>query len=487
MREPDFEQSADMRLLELQRGALGLPARERTAWESHTSGEAGVPIEPPDERPGSGALLAVEAAATPAEGVIPGAVVTFTLSIANEGASEAADIVAAAPLPGAAAYRPGSFVWNGRSTYDDVADAFFTRGLPIGALGPGDRATFTWKVGVRLGIKPLVVAPSVRAPGSAIVGARPVVVSRKPSTAAFVDRVAEADLALYEPMPLMNVEIPATELPMYELDEEESLVYEAADAALSSAAPPVAPPAVQDEPAAAIPAAPPPAPPPEPVPEPVREAIVLYGRFDRATVAFFERALAGARPPTLLQHCILGGALACSLDAGGDDPAAIKRHLAAQSQVLHRIVLHEKLGKKEPIAEYAGELLAQLEELRPRPVVAPPAASKDGLTLVTELSAPTIAVLAKIAEERARWDFVKARQLTLALQAQSLAVAGVDDAVRERIEAALRAYAQASVTVLQRLFVRIRIDRTTGLLFQNDGALDDAGSAAVAALKAALP
>jgi hypothetical protein len=98
---------------------------------------------------------------------------------------------------------------------------------------------------------------------------------------------------------------------------------------------------------------------------------------------------------------------------------------------------------------------------------------------------PNLVVIHKIAEERERWDFVKARQLTLALQAQSVVLANESRAAS--IDNALRHYAQSSVTVLQKLFVRLRIDRTTGVLFQNEPALDAAARTLLAACAAALP
>lgn len=484
MREPDFELSADMRLLELQRGALGLPARERLTWESHAITEGSLPVAQAEPEPGRTPVLSVEATAFPADGVIPGAVVTLALSVANEGAAAANDVVVSAPLPGGAAYRPGSFVWNGRSTYDDVAESFFNAGLPIGALAPGDRATFQWKIGVRLGAKPIVVAPNVRGKNTAVVGARPVVVGRKDQpTTAFAGGVAQAEAAIYDPKPLIPVDIPATDLPIYELDEEEELIYAATESTIAGAAPPaieepekaeqVVTPALRDARGDVD------------TVEKVREGVVLYGSFDRATVAFFERIFLGTKPPGILQHCIFGGALACTLDAQGNDQADLKRHLDGQSNILHRIVLHEKLGKKEPISEYAGQLLAELGRLVPVPIVTPGWGQKGTLTLVSELSDPTRVVIAKLAGELDRWDFVKARQLTLALQART-AAGNLEQSVRLQLEGALQAYAQASVTALQRLFVRIRIDRTTGLLFQNEPALDAAAKAAIAALAAAL-
>jgi uncharacterized repeat protein (TIGR01451 family) len=488
MREPDFELSADMRLLELQRSALGLPPRERLDWESRTGSESSIPVPQAEPEPGRTAVLAVEAAAFPTGGVIAGAVVTLTVSVGNEGAVQANDVVVSAPLPGGAAYRGGTFVWNGRSTYDEVAESFFNAGLTIGALVPGQRATFQWKVGVRLGTKPLVIAPAVRSANAAVLGARSLVIDRKPQTAtAFAGQVDQAETALYDAKPLIPVEIPATDLPIYELDEEEQLVYEATDAALSPAAPPrqqqIEMP-VEPAPAEVV-EAPPQAEPPH-VALPPRQAVVLYGSFDRATIAFFEGSFSGTKPPTILQHCIFAGALACPLDRAGQEVSGLKRHLDAQSGILHRIVLHEKLGKKEPIAQYAGTLQAELDQLRPGNVDIPTDVnSKERLLLVSELSEPTLAVLQRIAQESARWDFVKARQLTLALQAQTVCNE-LDSALAEQLKSALHAYAQASVTTLKKIFVRIRVDRTTGLLFQTEPALDAAARAVVAAFRAAL-
>ena len=105
--------------------------------------------------------------------------------------------------------------------------------------------------------------------------------------------------------------------------------------------------------------------------------------------------------------------------------------------------------------------------------------------LLNELHEPGLAVVRKIAEERARWDFIKARQLTLALQAQR--VVSDSDAKAAAVDNALRAYAQHAMTVLQKLFVRLRLDKTTGVLFQTDPSLDNAARALLAACAAAMP
>jgi uncharacterized repeat protein (TIGR01451 family) len=481
-REPDFESSADMRLLELQRASLGLPPPERSAaWESRYAIDAFPGIEVDIAVPQTkGALLAVTLTATPPSGVIPGTVLTYALSLVNDGVRSAPDVTVSAPLPGGAAYRLGSLHVDGRPADDDAADLLFGAGLRIGTIEAHSRATILWKVGVRMGSRPLLVIPAVRARETTVVGGSPLLVERKGSLTAFASELAIADRALFEPKPLIPVEIPADELPIYELDAEEEIVYEAADAALSS---------IAERPAQPRSEPPVPEPEPEPIPAPqaaaVREAVIFYGGLDRATLAFFERVFNGSRDPTILQHCIFASALACTVDADGNDALDLKKHLAAQSQILHRVTLHEKLGKREPIGQYAGTLTAALDAIVPAPLRTSPRSNGERLAFVNELHEPALVVLRKIAEERERWDFVKARQLTLALQAQRVVLD--DDSRAAAIDNALRSYAQHSMTVLQKLFVRLRIDKTTGVLFQSDAALDSAARNLLATCAAALP
>lgn len=505
-----------MRLIELQRSSLGLDAPARAgSWESRFAAESTPGIEPAvPERGAPQALLAATLGATPESGVIAGAVVTVSLIIANEGTSAAGGIVVALSLPGAANYRMGSFVRDGRATDEAQAEAFFNEGLPIGSLEPNTRATFVMKVSVKVGTGPLLFSPHIRAAGVPVTGAKALRVERKLTSAtAFAGEVQRVDSALYEPKPLIPVDLPVEELPIYELDAEEQLEYEAADAALSSAVQPAAPVEAPQEPVSQ--AAPPPAQVPQ-APEPVAseptvtepvasepiaaevapeppapappvahiESIVLFGSFDRTTLAFFERTFSGSKAPTLLNHCVFGSALACSLDGAGNDRYRLREHLAAQSQILHRVALHEKLGRKEPIAEYAGSLIAELAALTPQPPQGSPTAAKDTLVLRCDVPEPTHAVLMRIGAERDRWDFVKARQLALALQATGIECG--DDAVRAKVENALRHYAQTAMTMLQKLFVRLRIDRSTSVLSQNDAQTDAAARQLLAALSEAF-
>ncbi|HET9097855.1 MAG TPA: hypothetical protein VFN37_14430, partial [Candidatus Baltobacteraceae bacterium] len=411
-----------MRLVDLQRAALGVPSPERSAWESQAHTEGSPAPEAPEELLDS-AVVTVELTGNPAGEVIPGAIVTLALSVASEGVAAARNVRVCVPLPGGAAYRNGSFVRDGRPLLDDAADEFFGTGTLVGTIEPKSRVTFLWKIGVRLGNKPLVIAPSVSAEETAIVGAQPVIISRKTETqTGFAAEVQRFDRALYDGAQTRSA---SEELPIYELDEEEVIEHEAGAAALSPAAeyrppmePPLQPVPPPDQPGEPMPPPSQPAPVPEPgIPEqepyvppppeqppdvepaaaqaaPVREAVTLYGRLDRPSVAYFERIFNGSKPPALLNHFILGGALACTRSLEGNDVAGLKAHLDAQGQMLQRIVLHEKIGKKEPIAEYAGKMLARVDQFAAAPVT--PARAPDEanvLLLEVELETPTLGVL----------------------------------------------------------------------------------------------
>ncbi|MFN2448646.1 MAG: hypothetical protein ABR508_02465 [Candidatus Baltobacteraceae bacterium] len=495
-REPDFEESADMRLVELQRAALGVAKPELGAWNSRAASEGGAGESEPAEQVLRSAVVALELTASPPGGVIPGAIVTLALSVTNEGSMPARDLIVSVPLPGGAAYRNGSLIRDGRAVLDESAEELFGAGLRTAELAAKSRLTLVWKIGVRLGNKPLVIAPTARAEKTAIVGARTLLISRKDgANAAFATEVQRVENAL----------------PIYELDQEEQLEHEAALAALSPAAeyqmPTEAP--VPSEPG---PAQPEPAPPPSqpepgfepgvPDPEPSmpsppeqppdmepaalrrpaaagREAVVLHGRIDRPSVAYFDRLFNGSKAATLLTHFMFGGALACT---GAAEPGGLEAHMQAQARLLQRLMLHERIGKKEPIAQYTGAMIARVDGLRPSRVVAQaPLEDASAILLEAELELPALALLRKMQDESARWDFTKARQLTLALQARRI-VARTSPERIEAAEAALRGYAQVAGTQLHRFFVRMRLDRTTGLLFTPDETLDAAARTLVAAL-----
>lgn len=464
-REPDFEESADMRLLELQRAALGIAPAPRN-WESHVRVEGGA-VESEIVEEAAGAVLAVELAATPNDGLIPGAVVTVSLSVANEGVAPATGLLVAVPVPGNASFRSGSFLADGRPESDGYAEQFFGDGIRIAQLAAKSRATFVWKLGVRAGNSPLAIVPAIRAADAAIVGGNALIAGRKSQThAAFTAALSQH--AIPDP-----VSERTPDLPFYELDEEEELEHIAGDAAVSSSLTAASAPQAE--------------PPPEPAaPEQAvssREAVALTGVFDRPSLSYFERIFTGSKPPTLLNHFIFAGALACNRSfTTGEELGGLKAHMDAQSQLLHRITLHEKLGKKEPIAEYAGALRFDGATLESAVITSPPSASDaDRLILACELDESGIAQIRKIGSGAARWDFVAARQLTQLLQAREVvAIAPEAGAVND----ALAAYAVAASTHLNRFFVRIRLDRTTGALFATEPSLDEAARGALRAMRA---
>ncbi|MGZ6129895.1 MAG: hypothetical protein ACXWMY_17165, partial [Vulcanimicrobiaceae bacterium] len=202
-----------MRLVELHRAALGVPSPPRPSWESRFSDDGPV-VEVGPEQPAASAVLAIEATATPANDVIPGAIVTVTLSLSSEGAEPARNVRVSVPLPAAATFRNGSFVRDGRPQLDDAADELFGEGLSIAEIPPRARVTLLWKIGVRLGNTALAIAPLVRAENTAIVGAKRVVVSRKAEPRMSFSGEVSREVARTAP---------ESEFPFYELDEEEQL------------------------------------------------------------------------------------------------------------------------------------------------------------------------------------------------------------------------------------------------------------------------
>lgn len=462
-READFEESADMRLVELQRAALGVASQKRR-WESRIQAE-GAAVEVEVVQPPASVVLDVDLVATPHEGVIAGAVVTLTLSVANDGVFPAHNLVVAVPVPGGASFRSGSLMYDGRAEDDSFAEDFFGQGIRIAQLLPRTRTTFVWKIGVRAGTEPLLISPTIRADAAAVVGGAALMITRKDeSRTAFAAQVARE---LPEPAPDA-----APERPFYELDEEEELEHLAGAAALSP---------ILEQTAAAIPDV---GPVPERETQPAREAIVLTGMFDRPSLAYFERIFSAAKPPTLLNHFIFAGALACNRRfSTGEELGGLKRHMDAQSQILHRITLHEKLGKKEPITEYAGKLEFDATLLQPE-TIAEPAMRSNGerLILQTELDTGAVEKVRKLSEDAKRWDFVAARQVTLLLQAQS-AIADTPAEIVAAADAALRTYADAAAMHLNKFFVRIRLDRTTGALYQREPSLDDTARTALQAMR----
>ena len=294
-------QSAERRLMEHRRRELGAPPSPTSPWSRTREGPNALAAAATLDR--SGASLDVAISAWPSDGLIPGAVVTVTLVVANGGSAGADEIVAVVPAPSGAAYRPGTLMHDGREA-DAGAEALLGAGLALGKLAGGDRTALTWKLDIGPGIDDLILAPAVRA-DAPVVAARPLMLGRTEAPSAFKAGMS-AELAPSAPtVPTTHEDV---ETPFYELDSEEQIVETALQSAIDTslekplAAPPVetpapaaagavpAPPAPRVPPVAPIPAtgrrigqragkpvrtppeaAPPvPAPaPPEPAPQPV--------------------------------------------------------------------------------------------------------------------------------------------------------------------------------------------------------------------------
>ena len=299
-----FDQSADMRLLELNRKALGKNAPPPSSW-------SGSPADPRDtvvveDLPPptlAGARLNIDLSAAPNKKLIPGAVVTMALAIHNIGDRPIDHILVAVPIPGEATYRPGSLALDQRPVPDAEADLFFGRGFTIPKVAAGQRIGFSWKISIGPGTQSLAVSPHVLAEGAGIAGGTPVLMSRgaAPSSVRLPREYAPAPL---EP-----------ERPFYELDPSEEL--QAQHELENSTAPSVGPPlfvmpdiAVEPEPAVVTAATS-----PTPVDAPAAaEALEprLYCTLDAASLGIVKKLFANESFGQV-PHYILQNSLACSL------------------------------------------------------------------------------------------------------------------------------------------------------------------------------
>jgi hypothetical protein len=249
MNEDQFERSADMRLVDLNRAAIGAPA-PRLGWERSGS-------VLPDEAPPSegvptevgGPLLSAGFDAQPRSGLIPGAVVTVSLALVNDGTAGVSGVWAVLPLPAGVHFAAGSLRIDATEREDALAEAFLSAGIALAPLGPGERRTLILRFAVENGLDDIILLPHLRADGAVgISGPRGIRLARG------ARRSLEA--------------VPQPERPFYELDDEESAL-EAADAPPEPVAvrPAVVQPAEHFEPIL-----PPPPEPPEPSALPVLAA-----------------------------------------------------------------------------------------------------------------------------------------------------------------------------------------------------------------------
>ncbi|MDP9017972.1 MAG: hypothetical protein M3N19_06615, partial [Candidatus Eremiobacteraeota bacterium] len=373
-----FEQSADMRLLELQRKALGKEAPARPNWTgTHAEMNEAIPLEEETKPVLSGARLTVDLAATPNAKLIQGAVVTLSLAVHSDGDQPVTGLNITVPVPGHSAYRPGSLSVDGRALSDSQVDAFFGAGYLVERLEAGQRLGFVWKISVLAGTKPLVVAPRVASQNSGITGGSPILLARAlaPSTAELP--------AAYRPA------APEVDRPFYELDDQEHAEFSHQDGQAPKL--PDTPlffmpdlvvespvelgpqPAVPSKPATEGTSKTKPKARPKPkakvkapasesvdvettVPQTVAAATPaeprLYSTFDKASLGIVKK-LFTAESFGQVPHYILQNSLMCSLSSSNKD-LGIRAHISQQAGLLSRALLMHKLNKTMHVAEFSA-------------------------------------------------------------------------------------------------------------------------------------
>ena len=480
-----FEHSADMRLLMWQREAMGLAGPAATSWRSDSSLESASALVAEAAPQYKGALVSLAASGTPAKGLIPGAVVTLAVALHNEGADPARGVSLRAPLPGAVRYRPGTLQIDQVQRPDHEIEPLTGTGLPLGDLEPGQRIGVTFKADVRPGVDPLVFAPSAQARAGAVVAGRPVLLARAAPGAgsAFIRAVAEQT----EPASPLS----EAAQPFYELDEEESLVYDAADTALSDArreAPsePALPAPLAEIPPAEIrqaeipPAATLPKAPAQPA-APLGQGVLISNTIDSATLALLRRLL-GGKGLGLLPHFVIANALACSRVRGAEE-IDLAGYFAAENSRLQRALVQRRLGRAVRVSDVAGAVpdVGQLDDRAARLTIDDLPRSPRGVTLFSILSAADVDFLKRAAIGDDASAFIRARQFAIALLAHAATTDGSGD---ERAARALAAYAALLKARINALFVKLKISAQASPLGSEDADADLAGASLLDALSA---
>ncbi|MFN2529434.1 MAG: hypothetical protein ABR584_12045 [Candidatus Baltobacteraceae bacterium] len=444
-----FEQSADMRLLELQRKALGKEPPRPSNWSaSSVDMHEGIPVAETPIPELSGARLFVDLIANPKAKLVPGAVLTVSLALQNAGDRPAEDVNISVPIPGETAYRPGSLLIDDRTASVSYADALFGEGFVVEQLAPGQRMGFVWKISVERGVSSIVVTPRVSSKNAAVIGAASTLLSRgKPATSP----------TLPEQYTPSAQEI---ERPFYELDEteEQSLDKEFPSSPglpFAEAPLPVMPDVLPAEAPAESTVQPvveelQPLPDPAPQPASVVEAPRLYCIFDASSLATVKKLFA-ADSFGQVPHFILQNSLACSLAAMGVD-TGLRTHFSQQAGMLSRALLMRKLGKPMNPADYStgktGFPLDATAQVAPESAPSP---------LYMALTPAEAEFCAAGAERNHLESFIRIRQLAVTLQARYVAVK--DEHLRSQIEQLLSDYATAARAAINRIFIRAKLDK----------------------------
>ncbi len=355
MTDERYERSADMRLLELQREALGKAPRIIGSTR-YTDTETNAETVEDDAVHQRGTILAAAIDAQPRSGLIPGALITIALSVGNDGDAAASGVHVSLPLPAGTAYRPGTLAIDGVAVDDLEANELFEAGITLGTVEPGGRRTVVVKGVIEPGFNDIVLLPHMRAASGAILGLRALRLTRS--------RVARTPVE--------------AERPFYESDDGESgeiFVPPPPQSTLTVLQPRELPPVV--EPAAPVAAGQPvevePAPlssvmpvrqPPEPTPESTRESTP-------------EERIASAEP--------LAVAAAAAVPEQAVTPIPVVSAIPALRKATKAKAKAEPKPRAKPKSKPARETIKVDVEPSPRKPPASAAASKTPLKATTHV------------------------------------------------------------------------------------------------------
>lgn len=484
MTEERFDQSADMRLVELRREQLGITKPAAPSWQSRTAVDLPFGQPPEATPPEAGAVLTLTVTANPDSGLIPGAVVTLALSVINEGAKAATKTLVRLPLPAAMVYRPGSMQIDSREASDNQAEQLFGIGLELGTLAGAQRRTVLLKLTTKASLEDPILAPSLSSADAAVVGAKAVRLDRKAAPTAFSANVSRA-------MPAEN--------PVYELEPEEALPYEAVDAALTSVVAPEAasvPPVEPAPPGVPAPEAVP-APPAPPKTAPVQVARTrtsapvqqvtgpaLTTSIEKTKVATLAQFFAATRSFGMVAHYLLLSALACSRTLPRDDANAdIASFFSAQDALLTKALIAKRLGKNVALDDVAAPLPA-FPPVFPASAPMPSAGESGVVVLLRTFSINELEFIGRAVANAGSPPFTRSGQLSVGLCAKTVLAA--DRSKAEICERALTEYAANASSEINRLFVRARLDKRTDLFGASSPQLDERARAVLAGLSAVV-
>lgn len=453
----DYEalsQSAERRLLEHRRRELGASPSSFTAnatWSR--SRESPATLTPATSIDRTGARVDVAVTAWPAEGLIPGAVITVTIVVSNGGIESADGVTIVAAAPSGTSYRPGTLKHDGRDA-DDIADALFGEGYRLGKLIAAGRSALTWKLQVNAGAGDIILAPAVRA-SVPVISARPLVLRRGKMAGAFRTELEGAIVTQSVPTTHEDVEAP-----FYELTTEEEIAESAVLSAISTL--PVAAPLAE-----------------EPVRAPDQ---ALYRTIRPGDIGFVERLLDASLG--LLPHFVFTNLLAVATTGDGSDPLGLAAFVDREAALLGRLKVAARLGKPLALEETAGSppaLDADPSSLR---FVDPPVRRIAGAALLATTVDAQRLLDARNAYDRpiARW--LALRLVTLTFCAQGLADGGNGSSAA--IKTVLSAYATQARLAFVAFGTRMKLDRRLDPTRAATTQLDAAARAVIEALRGAI-